>query len=91
MQMIDAHAHVFEQLCGFGADGELRAIGGGKARWATGEVIDLIPAGYGDDSFTAEALLSLMEKYHVERAVLLQGGFLGFANDYVHDVCGRYP
>lgn len=91
MQMIDAHAHVFEQLCGFGADGELRAIGGGKARWATGEVIDLIPAGYGEDSFTAEALLSLMEKPHVERAVLLQGGFLGFANDYVHDVCGQYP
>lgn len=91
MKLIDAHAHVFKQLSGFGADGELRAIGGGKARWATGEVINLIPPGLGDTTFTAEALLSLMDRHSIEKAVLLQGGFLGFANDYVKETITRYP
>lgn len=91
MQLIDAHAHIFETLSGFGADGELRAIGGGKAVWATGEVIDLIPSGYGDVSFTAESLLSLMDSCGIEKAVLLQGGFLGFENNYLKETGKRYP
>ncbi|WP_320129767.1 amidohydrolase family protein [uncultured Sphaerochaeta sp.] len=91
MQIIDAHAHAFSQLSGFGADGELRPIGNGKARWATGEIIDLIPEGSGDTTFTAEALLALMDAHQVEKAVLLQGGFLGFANDYVKQTITRYP
>lgn len=89
--MIDAHAHCFTQLCGFGADGELRSIGGGQARWATGEVIDLIPSHYGDTTFSAERFLSVMDSHGVEKAVLLQGGFLGFANDYLHRVGKTYP
>jgi predicted TIM-barrel fold metal-dependent hydrolase len=91
MQIIDAHAHVFSVLSGFGADGELRASGNGKARWATGEIIDVIPKGYGDSSFTAESLLSLMDTNKVEKTVLLQGGFLGFANDYVQQTMEKYP
>ena len=64
---------------------------GEKHAGATGEVIDLIPQGYGDTSFTAESLLSLMDKQHIEKAVLLQGEFLGFANYYIHQVCSHYP
>ena len=45
--IIDAHAHVFTHLAGFGADGELRSLGGGKAIWSTGEVIQLVPEEYG--------------------------------------------
>ncbi len=91
MKYIDAHAHVFETLCGFGADGELRALPGGKARWATGEVIDLIPPAYGDTTFSAERFLSVMDEHSVEKAVLLQGGFLGFANSYLEDVVKKHP
>lgn len=91
MQLIDAHAHVFETLAGFGADGELRAIGNGRAVWATGEVIDLIPAGYGDVAFTAESLIALMDQNNISKAVLLQGGFLGFENNYLKEVGRRYP
>lgn len=91
MSYIDAHAHVFEQLCGFGADGELRALPGGKAVWATGEVIDLIPPSYGDTTFSAERFLSVMDAHNVEKAVLLQGGFLGFANHYLQEVAMQYP
>lgn len=91
MPYIDAHAHVFEQLCGFGADGELRALPYGKAVWATGEVIDIIPFSYGDTTFSAERFLKVMDDHDVEKAVLLQGGFLGFANHYLKSVVQTYP
>lgn len=91
MNIIDAHAHVFETLCGFGAQGELRAIGGGMARWADGTEQRVIPEGCGDRSFPAETYLSLMDRYHIERTVLLQGGMLGFANDYLYGVMQKYP
>lgn len=91
MAYIDAHAHIFEQLCGFGADGELRAMPKGKAVWATGEVIDLIPSSYGDTTFPAERFLSVMDAHTIEKAVLLQGGFLGFANQYLKEVVQKYP
>ncbi|MFA6784475.1 MAG: amidohydrolase family protein [Sphaerochaeta sp.] len=91
MQIIDAHVHAFSQVCGFGADGELRAIGNGQARWSTGEIINLMPPNLGDTSFPIESLLSLMDENQVEKAVLLQGGFLGFANDYIYESITKYP
>ena len=91
MRIIDAHAHVFRTLAGFGADGELRAIGGGKAIWSTGDVADIVPEGYGDKDFTSESLLRLMDENGIERSVLLQGGLLGFDNHYLHEVVKRYP
>ncbi len=91
MKIIDAHAHVFRTLAGFGADGELRAIGNGKAMWSTGDVADIVPEGYGDRDFTAESLLRLMDENGIERSVLLQGGLLGFDNHYLKEVVEKYP
>ena len=91
MRIIDAHAHAFRTLAGFGADGELRAIGNGKAMWATGDIADIVPEGYGDRDFTAESLLRLMDENGIEKAVLLQGGLLVFDNHYLYEVKGRYP
>lgn len=78
--IIDAHAHIFSSLSGFGADGELRPLKNGKAIWSTGEVIQLIPEEYGKTEFPVSSLLKLMDENSVDRAVLLQGGFLGFDN-----------
>lgn len=91
MKLIDAHTHVFEQLCGFGPRGELRPIGGGRARWANGDEIEMIPPGLGERSFTADTLAALLRENHVERAVLLQGSFYGFQNEYVLESARRYP
>ena len=91
MKLIDAHTHVFEQLCGFGPRGELRSIGGGKARWANGDEIEMIPPGMGESAFKAETLAGLLKENHVERAVLLQGSFYGFQNEYVMESAKRYP
>ena len=91
MKAIDAHAHIFRTLAGFGAEGELRAIGGGRGRWATGREEKIIPDGYGDTDFTAQSLLRMMDENGIGSAMLLQGGFLGFENDYLADVRREYP
>lgn len=91
MRIIDAHAHVFDTLAGFGPRGELRAIGGGKARWANGDVIDMIPQGMGERSFTADTLAKLLEENNISHAILLQGSFYGFQNDATLEAARRYP
>jgi predicted TIM-barrel fold metal-dependent hydrolase len=91
MKIIDAHAHVIERIAGFGLRGELRPLGKGKARWANGEEIQLIPAELGDREFTGETLLALMNRFGIEKAVLLQGSFYGFQNEYAYEVATKYP
>ena len=88
--MIDAHAHIFSSLSGFGANGELRALDNGKAIWANGEVIQLIPESYGRTMFTIEDLIALMDRNAIDKAVLLQGGFLGFDNHGVWEAEKKY-
>ncbi|MDR1637738.1 MAG: amidohydrolase [Treponema sp.] len=91
MLKIDAHVHVIETIAGFGGRGELRGCGGGKARWADGEEISLIPPDLGDRGFSYEALVSLLDKNGVEKAILLQGSMYGFQNDYTWEAARRYP
>ena len=91
MKYIDTHIHVFELLKGFGAHGEFRPIGGGLARWADGFVQPMIPEGYGDKNFTAEAAVRMMDAAGIEKGVLLQGSFYGFGNEYTAETAARYP
>ena len=91
LMVIDAHAHVYDVLSGYGARGEFRPLGKGCGIWATGEKEQFFPEAYGDIGFRAETLLSLMEKNGVDHAVLLQGGNYGFHNDYVAEVAASYP
>jgi len=91
MRLLDAHCHVFEYLSSYRGEGEIRAIGGGKARWANGQVISMIPPELGDKGFETEALVKFMEEKGVEKAVLLQGSFYGFHNEYVAEAMHKYP
>lgn len=91
MQIIDAHAHIYERLSGFGPRGEARAIGGGRVEWATGEVEQFILPEHGDTGFSAETLIKLMDEGGVDRAVLLQGSNYGFQNSYVSETVKKYP
>ena len=47
MKKIDAHAHVFDHIGSMGKAGELRPLGNGNCRWATGEEFRIIPEGKG--------------------------------------------
>lgn len=91
MKLIDAHTHVIERLAGYGSKGELRAIGGGRAKWANGDIITMFPAELGEKNLTGEALKELLDREGVEKAVLLQGGFYGFQNDYSLEVARKFP
>ena len=78
--IIDSHAHIFSTISGFGADGELKPLDNGKAVWSNGEIIQLLPPTYEKTEFPISSLLSLMDSNNINKAVLLQGGFLGFDN-----------
>lgn len=91
MKIIDAHVHAVEQIAGLCRRGELRGVGGGRARWANGEEMTLIPEGCGDRDFTGEAILRLLDAHGVEKAVLLQGSMYGFQNLYTAQLCRKYP
>lgn len=91
MRVIDAHVHVFEDLKGLNGKGELRPIGGGRGRYANGEVVDMIPPGLGETAFTAETCHDFLISAGVEKAVLLQGSFYGFQNEYAVEAVEKYP
>ena len=91
MEIIDAHAHIYERLAGYGPRGEARAIGGGMVEWANGDRERFLNPDHGDTGFLAETLLSLMDASGVSRAVLLQAGNYGFQNSYVAEAVQKYP
>lgn len=91
MTIIDAHVHTFEHLAGFGPRGEMRPLGGGKIRWGDGILAQIIPPELGDREFLAPTLVTLMDQHQVEKAVLLQGSFYGFQNEYAQETAATYP
>lgn len=91
MKVIDAHVHLIQTVAGTGSGGELRSCGGGMARYANGNVIQLIPEELGGDQVTPETVLKIMDENQVEKAVLLQGNYYGFQNLYSYDAMKKYP
>ena len=91
MRKIDAHAHLIGTICGIGSEGELAPIGDGKAIYASGKVIQLIPKEYGSTSLTPEVLIEVQKKHQVECSVCLQGNYAGFQNIYTYEAALKYP
>jgi predicted TIM-barrel fold metal-dependent hydrolase len=89
--VVDAHAHVIEHIAGIGRKGESRAVGAGTARWIDGTESRLIPESWGDASFTHDRLVRVMDEHDVAMAVLMQGSFYGFCNDYTHEAQQAHP
>lgn len=91
MKKIDVHTHLIKNICGIGSEGELTPIGKGKAVYASGKVIQLIPEQYGDTSLTPETLLDVLKENDVEFTVCLQGNYAGFQNLYTYESAVKYP
>lgn len=91
MKIIDAHIHLCQSLNGFGAKGELRCIGGGYVEYADGSTFQMFPAELGEDKVTPETVLSLMDREGIEKAVMLQGNFIGPQNLYTWEAMQKYP
>lgn len=91
MKKIDVHTHLIANICGIGSEGELMPIGNGKAMYASGKVIQLIPSQYGDYSLTPEVLTKVLKENDVEFSVCLQGNYAGFQNIYTYESAKKYP
>lgn len=91
MKIIDAHVHLVQCIAGTGSAGEMRACGGGRGCYPDGTQFQLIPPQLGEDRVTPEAVLGLMDEHEVERAVLLQGNFMGLQNLYSYEAQCRWP
>lgn len=91
MKKIDGHLHLVKTIAGLNGKGRLNALGDGKAIWDDGTLIQLIPKGSGERSFTAEAAIQLMDGADVEKAVLLQGSLNGYQNYYSYQMVKKYP
>ena len=91
MKVIDAHVHLVQCIAGTGAGGEMRSIGGGQGMYADGSICQLIPKEWNTEQVTPERTLAVMDAHEVERAVLLQGGYLGFQNQYSYEAQQKYP
>ena len=91
MKIIDAHIHLCQSLNGFGSRGELRCIGGGYVEYADGSTFQMFPRELGEENVTPEAVLSLMDREGVEKAVMLQGNFIGPQNLYTWEAMQKYP
>lgn len=83
--------HVIKSITGFGSKGELTPIGNGKAMYATGDIITLIPPYLGEYSCTYQSLLGLMQENNIEKSVLLQTNYVGFQNLYAYEAMNTYP
>ena len=91
MEIIDAHAHIYERLTGYGPKGEARAIGNGMAEWANGRKERFLKEGHGDIGFSPEKLIELMDEAGVSRAVLMQACNYGLQNCFVSEAVKKYP
>lgn len=91
MKKIDAHAHVFDRIGSMGKAGELRPLGNGNCRWATGEEFRIIPEGKGDKEYLVETFMDVMDENDVEKAILLQGVLYGLQNEYAMECAEKYP
>lgn len=91
MKIIDSHVHVCEHINGWGARGELRGLGQGKAIYADGKEFSLFPAYMGDYGVSYDKIIEMLDKHSVEKAVILQGNYLGFQNLYAYEAMKKYP
>jgi hypothetical protein len=91
MKIIDAHVHVVQYIAGFTSRGELRGVGGGMAKYADGQVFQMLPPELGDYGVSPEKIIEVMDANGVEKAVLLQGQYFGFQNEYTAKAIKKYP
>lgn len=91
MKKIEGYLHLVRSLAGSKGQGRLSPLGNGYAIWDNGEIIHLIPEGWGDDNFLVEKYLPVMKQESIEKAVLLQGTLNGYQNYYTYQVVKRFP
>ncbi len=91
MKFIDSHIHICKYINGFGARGELIPLGNGMVEYADGKRFRIIPEGMGDYGFSLETAIKVLDENKVDKAVILQGNYLGYQNLYAYEAMQKYP
>ena len=89
--IIDAHAHIFDRLCGRLARGAVRGLTYGRVRIGRAEPFRAFPPTERPVRSTPETLLQLMDWAGVDKAILLQNNFYGDHNAGVVRAARRWP
>lgn len=88
--IIDAHAHLWEELRGNINGQPVKSLGGGRALFK-GEVKQMMPAYLSDGGNRAEVLIANMDYAGVAGAVITQEYIDGDQNDYLREVAKKFP
>ena len=88
--IIDAHAHITDQLHGRSGQGKTRSLAYGKFMRGEKELRLTPPLGP-KTSFPPELLLEYMDWIGVDKTVLLQGSTYGDANEYLWRAVRQWP
>lgn len=90
MKLIDSHIHICKYINGFGSRGELIPLGNGMVEYADGKTFRIIPEGMGDYGFSLETAIKVLDENNVDKAVILQGNYLGYQNLYAYEAMQKY-
>jgi len=89
--VIDTHLHIFPGFVSSPNARGLISLNNGRVRGRDGKVVQVMPPSFQQTSSPPEVALAYMDHYGVDGAILTQGPFYGFHNDYVAQAVYRWP
>lgn len=89
--IIDAHVHIFPEVDGYGPKGRTRGAGFGRIDPGDGMPSYVLPVLNENTCHTLPMLLHNMERYGVDKAVLILCPCYGDWSEYVLEACSAYP
>lgn len=90
MQVIDAHAHIFNRINGIKQGDKTSPAPHGRFLWR-GEEHIFLPPHFRETAFTADSLIKMMDFSGVSKAVLLQNPVIGSINEEIREAVRKYP
>jgi len=88
--VVDVHAHIFEKIAGIKDMQPLHSDKYGMVRCGNRR-IPFHPPYFVDTSSTPELLLAHMDRYGVDKAVLMSNALYGYHNDYSAEAVRHFP
>ncbi|MCI8743385.1 MAG: amidohydrolase [Lachnospiraceae bacterium] len=90
MQVIDIHAHIYQQVAGITQGQPMRSTGLGRVAIGDRQV-QFLPPSFEQTRSTAEMLLAYMDWCGIEKALLMPNPYYGYHSQYLKDSVRRYP
>jgi predicted TIM-barrel fold metal-dependent hydrolase len=88
--IIDIHTHVCDQLAAITKGEPIRSESWGKARIGN-EYVQFFPPSFEKSSSPVEMLVSHMDAFGIDKALLMANPLYGYTNDYFLESMKKYP